>query len=69
MLNKLVAIAIVGLLAIASSDANAIEKVTIGNAQIVVKTVTGTLEADRRQIQLQGLPVNKSIKKPQQSGA
>ena len=53
MLNKLVAVAIVGLLAIASSDASAIEKVTIGNAQIVVKTVTGTLEAESRLIQLQ----------------
>ena len=53
MFNKLIGIAFVGLFAMASNDANAIEKVTIGNAQIVVKTVTGTLEAERRAIQLQ----------------
>jgi hypothetical protein len=45
-------VAAVGLFALASSQAMAVEKTTIGNARIVVRTVTGTLDADLRQIQL-----------------
>ncbi len=45
-------VAAVGLFAVASSQAIAVEKTTIGNARIVVRTVTGTLEADLRKIQL-----------------
>ncbi len=52
MIEKMTAAAIVGLLALASSHAMAVEKTTIGNAKTVVKTVTGTLDADLRHIQL-----------------
>ncbi len=48
----LMAGAVIGLLSMAGSDAHAVEKVTIGNAKTVVKTVIGTLEADRRNIKL-----------------
>jgi hypothetical protein len=52
MIEKLTAATIIGLLALASSHAMAVEKTTIGNAKTVVKTVTGTLDADLRHIQL-----------------
>ncbi len=52
MLTRLMTVAIVGLLAIAGGTAHAIERVTIGNARVVVKTVTGTLEVDQRLIKL-----------------
>ena len=52
MIEKLTAMVAIGLLAIASGQALALEKTTIGNAKIVVKTVTGTLDADQRKIQL-----------------
>jgi hypothetical protein len=52
MLKWLMAGAVIGLLAMAGGDAHAVEKVTIGNAKTVVKTVIGTLEADRRNIKL-----------------
>ncbi len=50
MFSRLAAGAIVGVLAIASVQAHAVEKVTVGNAKVIVKTVTGTFEADLRQI-------------------
>jgi hypothetical protein len=54
MFSRLVTGAIVGLLAIAFAgvEARAVEKVTIGNARVIVKTVTGTFEADFRHINL-----------------
>ncbi len=52
MFSRLAAGAIVGVLAIASVQAHAVEKVTVGNAKVIVKTVTGTFEADLRQINL-----------------
>ncbi len=52
MLKMLFAVATIGLSAVASSQAMAVEKTTIGNARIVVRTVTGTLESDLRHIQL-----------------
>ncbi len=52
MIEKLTAIVTIGLLAISGGQALALEKTTIGNAKVVVKTVTGTLDADRRKIQL-----------------
>jgi hypothetical protein len=52
MIEKLTAAAIIGLFALASNQAVAVERTTIGNARTVVKTVTGTLEADLRHIQL-----------------
>jgi len=52
MIKMLFAVATIGLFAVASSQAMAVEKTTIGNARIVVRTVTGTIESDRRQIQL-----------------
>lgn len=52
MIKKLSAVAAVGFFAVVSVQAMAVEKTTIGNAWIVVKTVTGTLEADLRHIQL-----------------
>ena len=51
MIKKLSAVAAIGLFAFASGQAMAVEKTTIGNARTVVKTVTGTLEADLRHIQ------------------
>jgi hypothetical protein len=53
MIKMLFAVATIGLFAVASSQAMAVEKTTIGNARIVVRTVTGTLESDLRQLQLQ----------------
>jgi hypothetical protein len=52
MLSRLVTGAIVGLFALSGLEAQALEKVTVGNARVIVKTVTGTLEADLRQITL-----------------
>ncbi len=52
MIKMLFAVATIGLFAVVSSQAMAVEKTTIGNARIVVRTVTGTLESDLRQIQL-----------------
>lgn len=52
MIKMLSAVAAVGFFAVVSVQAMAVEKTTIGNAWIVVKTVTGTLEADLRHIQL-----------------
>ena len=52
MIEKLTVMVTIGLLAIASGQALALEKTTIGNAKIVVMTVTGTLEEDHRKIQL-----------------
>ena len=52
MIKKLLAVTAIGLFAVASSQAMAVEKTTIGNARTVVKTVTGTLDADLRHIQL-----------------
>ena len=52
MLKWLMAGAVIGLLAMAGGVAHAVEKVTIGNARTVVKTVIGTLEANRRNIKL-----------------
>ena len=51
MIKKLSAVAAIGLFALVSIQAMAVEKTTIGNARTVVKTVTGTLEADLRRIQ------------------
>ncbi len=52
MLSRLATAAIVGLFALAGLEAHAIEKVTIGNAKVIVKTVTGSFEADLRRINL-----------------
>ncbi len=52
MIKKLIVVAASGLFALVSVQAMAVEKTTIGNARTVVKTVTGTLEADLRHIQL-----------------
>lgn len=52
MLRRLVYIALVGVLATASGSAFAVEQVTIGNATIVVKTVTGMLGGEKEHINL-----------------
>ena len=52
MFSRLATAAIVGLLAFAGTQTYAVEKVTIGNAKVIVKTVTGTFEASLRQIKL-----------------
>ena len=52
MIKKLLAVTAIGLFAVASTQAMAVEKTTIGNARTVVKTVTGSLDAERRNIQL-----------------
>lgn len=52
MIKKLTAVAVIGLLAFASGQVMAVEKTTIGNAKTVVRTVTGTLDANLRHIQL-----------------
>ncbi len=52
MFSRLATGAIVGLLAFAGTQAHAIEKVTVGNAKVIVKTVTGTYEADLRRLKL-----------------
>ncbi len=48
MIKMLFAVATIGLFAVASSQAMALENTTIGNARIVVRTVTGTLESGPR---------------------
>lgn len=40
------------MLVIAGSTADAAEKLTVGNAKVVVRTVTGKIEAELRQLQL-----------------
>jgi hypothetical protein len=52
MIKNILAVAAIGLLALVSSQAMAVEKTTIGNARTVVKTVTGTLDEDLRNIRL-----------------
>ena len=52
MIKMLSAVAAIGLFAFANGQAIAVEKTTIGNARIVVKTVTGILETELRHIQL-----------------
>ncbi len=52
MLSRMLTGVIVGLFALSGLDAQAIEKVTVGNAKVIVKTVTGSFEADLRQIKL-----------------
>ncbi len=52
MVKKLLAITAIGLFAVASNQATAVEKTTIGNARTVVKTVTASLDSERRDIQL-----------------
>ena len=52
MIKNLFAVAAIGLFGLASSQAMAVERTTIGNVRTVVKTVTGTIESDRRQIHL-----------------
>ena len=51
MFRARVAIISLGLLVIAGGSAHALEKVTIGNTKVVVKTVTGDLDQEKRQIQ------------------
>ena len=52
MINRFLAVAVIGLFAVANSQAVAVEKTTIGNARTVVKTLTGTLDEDLRNIRL-----------------
>jgi len=52
MLSRMLTGAIVGLIALLGLEAQAIEKVTVGNAKVIVKTVTGSFEADLREINL-----------------
>jgi hypothetical protein len=52
MLKITVLVATIGFFAALSVQAAAAEKTTIGNARTVVKTVTGTLDANLRQINL-----------------
>lgn len=52
MLRRLLYVALVGILATASVAAFAVERATIGNATIIVKTVTGMLEGDKQRINL-----------------
>jgi len=46
-------IAVVGLLALIGSPSVEAEQVTVGNAKVVVKTVTGIFEGDLRMLKLQ----------------
>lgn len=52
MVKRVTIATVIGLLAIASGPAFATEKLTIGNAQVVVRTVTGELDSDVRKIKL-----------------
>lgn len=52
MYGKLTALALGSLLVFAVTDTAAIEKVTIGNTKTIVRTVTGTLEKNRRRLEL-----------------
>jgi hypothetical protein len=52
MIKKLLAVTAIGLFALANNPAMAVEKTTIGNARTVVKTVTGSIDAETRNIRL-----------------
>ena len=52
MLKIAALVAAIGFCALVGVQAMATEKTTIGNARIVVRTVTGTLESDLRKIRL-----------------
>jgi hypothetical protein len=52
MLKITALVAAIGFFALLGIQAKAAEKTTIGNARIVVRTVTGTLESDLRKIRL-----------------
>jgi hypothetical protein len=52
MINRLFAVALLAGLATANADAKAVEKITIGNTNTVVRTVTGTLAGDLRELSL-----------------
>lgn len=52
MINKLFAATLLAGLATANADAKAVEKITIGNTNTVVRTVTGTLGGDLRELSL-----------------
>ncbi len=52
MIRGFAALPIIAILTIASVDTYALEKTTIGNARMIVKTVTGTIEADLRRLKL-----------------
>ena len=52
MINKLFAATLLAGLATANADAKAIEKITIGNTNTVVRTVTGTLGGELRELSL-----------------
>ena len=52
MLKKLMMMAVAGMLATAGQDANAVERLTVGNTQLVVETVMGTIEADIRHLRM-----------------
>lgn len=53
MMCKILYVALGAVLASASVEAVAVEQATIGNATIVVKTVTGMLEGEKQRINLQ----------------
>jgi hypothetical protein len=52
MINRLFALTLLAGLAAANADAMAVEKITIGNTNTVVRTVTGTLSGDLRELSL-----------------
>jgi hypothetical protein len=52
MINKLFAATLIAGLATANADAKAVEKITIGNTNTVVRTVTGTFDGDLRELAL-----------------
>lgn len=53
MLTRLLAAAAaIAVLVIAGSPADADQQLTVGNARVVVRTVTGTIEAELRRLQL-----------------
>jgi hypothetical protein len=52
MINRLFAVTLLAGLAAANADAMAVEKITIGNTNTVVRTVTGTLSGDLRELSL-----------------
>ncbi len=52
MFDRVATAVFIGVLTLASANAFAIEKITIGNTTIIVKTVMGTLEGDLRHLEL-----------------
>ena len=72
--GRLAAVLTFALLAAAAREAPAVEQLTIGNTAVIVRTVTGTFDEERRLLELQddvyhpGFPIWVSPTRPNIAG-